>query len=383
MALTKYRLGDYIRRSTTNNRSLKYGAELIEGVTNEGVFASPKGNPMDVDLKPYKIVNNGAFVYNPSRLDLGSIAYRTDGLCIVSHLYIVFYLNDKGKEKIDPEWLYIYFRRKQFYREVAFRNFGSQRPEFNFNDMSDILIPLPDITIQRKYVDIYKAMVANQNSYECGLEDLKESIDTLLDKIKHASKTRPVGELLQEVDYRNENGELTDVQGINIAKHFMPTVADTNGVNLKNYKVVKKGMFAYSGMQTGRDERIRIALYDGNEPIIISPAYSVFEVKDKTVLAEYIMVWFSRAESDRRGWFMSDSSIRTNLDLDRFYEIKIPVPDMKLQESIVDMYSSYVARSSISTTLKSQIKDICPILIKGSLEDGESRSARRRKSCQR
>lgn len=150
----RVRLGDYITRSTINNRNLEYGAELIEGVTNEGRFANPKGDPIDVDLKPYKIVKNGAFVYNPSRLDLGSIAYRTDGLCIVSHLYIVFYLNEDGKKRIDPEYLYIYFRRSEFYREVTFRNFGSQRPEFNFNDMSDILIPLPDISVQQKYVNI-------------------------------------------------------------------------------------------------------------------------------------------------------------------------------------------------------------------------------------
>ena len=164
----KVRLGDYIKRSTVNNKDEKYGIELIEGVTNEGVFSQPKGNPIDVDLKPYKIVNNGAFVYNPSRLDLGSIAYRTDGLCIVSHLYIVFYLNDEGKKKIDPDWLFMYFRRDEFYREVTFRNFGSQRPEFNFNDMSDIMIPLPDISVQRKYVAIYKTMVTNQQSYERG-----------------------------------------------------------------------------------------------------------------------------------------------------------------------------------------------------------------------
>ena len=122
-------------------------------------------------------------------------------------------------------------------------------------------------------------------------------------------------------------------------------------------------------MQTGRDECIRIALYDGNDPIIISPAYSVFEVKDKTILPEYIMVWFSRTESDRRGWFMSDSSIRTNLDLDRFYEIKVPVPDAKMQRSVVELYTAYTTRRSINERLKNQIKDICPILIKGSLEE--------------
>ena len=366
----KVRLGDYIRRSTINNHDLKYGIELIEGVTNEGVFSKPKGDPLDVDLKPYKIVNTGAFVYNPSRLNLGSIAYRTGGLCIVSHLYIVFYLNEKGKEAIDPDYLYIYFRRDEFYREVTFRNFGSQRPEFNFNDMSDIMIPLPDIAVQRKYVAIYKAMVANQQSYERGLEDLKLSMDTLLDKIKHTSEVIPVGDLLIDVDCRNETGEITEVHGINITKQFMPSVADTTGVNLNNYKLVKKGQFAYSGMQTGRDECIRIALYQGDKPIIISPAYSTFEVKEKSVLAEYIMVWFSRAQTDRRGWFMSDSSIRTNLDLERFYEIKIPVPEMKMQSAIVELYSAYTSRRDISEQLKAQIKDICPILIKGSLEEG-------------
>ncbi len=371
MALTKYRLGDLIERSTANNHDLTYGFDLIEGVTSEGVFAPPKGNPIDVDLKPYKIVDNGAFVYNPSRLDLGSIAYRTSGLCIVSHLYIVFYLNEEGKKRIMPEWLYIYFRRNEFYREVSFRNFGSQRPEFNFNDMSDILIPLPSLSVQQKYVDIYNAMVANQQSYERGLDDLKLSFDSLLDSIKHSSPTVPVGKLLREIDCRNDNGTIKNVQGINIAKQFMPSVADTNGVDLRNYKVVSKGQFAFSGMQTGRDERIRLALYEGTTPIIISPAYSVFVVKDEEILSEYIMVWFSRSESDRRGWFMSDSSIRTNLDLDRFYEIEIPVPDMVMQESIVDLYAVYTTRREIHTKLKAQIKDICPILIKGSLEEGK------------
>lgn len=367
----KARLGDYIMRSTVNNRDEKYGIELIEGVTNEGVFASPKGSPLDVDLKPYKIVNTGAFVYNPSRLNLGSIAYRTGGLCIVSHLYIVFYLNEEGKKRIDPDWLFMYFRRNEFYREVTFRNFGSQRPEFNFNDMSDIMIPLPDIAVQQKYVAIYKAMVANQQSYERGLEDLKLTFDALVDNLKNTATRKPVRDLLVEVDNRNSDGEIVDVQGINIFKQFMPSVADTNGVDLSKYKVVKKGQFAYSGMQTGRDECIRIALFDKDEPIIISPAYTVFEIKDGTVLPEYIMMWFSRKESDRRGWFMSDSSIRTNLDLERFYEIGIPLPDEKMQKSIVDLYKLYILRRSINEQLRAQIKDICPILIRGSLEEGK------------
>ena len=82
------------------------------------------------------------------------------------------------------------------------------------------------------------------------------------------------------------------------------------------------------------------------------------------------MIWFSRNESDRRGWFMSDSSIRSNLDLERFYEIQIPIPDKKLQEAVVTFYEVYITRKKINEQLKTQIKNICPILIRGSLEEG-------------
>lgn len=369
MALTNIRLGDYIECSTVSNKDLIYGNEYIVGVNSQGVFAPPKGSTDGVDLQPYKIVDNGAFVYTPTRINLGSIAYRTQGLCLVSHLYIVFYLTAEGEKIINPTWLYMYLRRREFGREIDFRLFGSARPEFSFSDICETVIPLPDIETQNKYVTIYKTMVANQQSYERGLEDLKLSIDGIIDSIKHTATKRPVVELLREVDKRNEDSSITDVQGINITKQFMPSVADTNGVDLSKYKVVKRGQFVFSGMQTGRDGCIRIALYSEDKPSIISPAYTVFEPKDVAVTPEYIMIWFSRTETDRRGWFMSDSSIRTNLDLDRFYEIEIPVPDEKMQKAIVDIYAVYTLRRNINEQLKTQIKDICPILIRGSLEE--------------
>lgn len=66
---------------------------------------------------------------------------------------------------------------------------------------------------------------------------------------------------------------------------------------------------------------------------------------------------------------MSDASIRSNLDLDRFYETEIPVPDEKVQRAIVEIYNAYIMRRNIVEQLKIQIKDICPILIKGSMEE--------------
>ena len=373
MASTRYRLGELLERNTEYNEHLEFGLFSVRGVLNTKGIADTKANVDGRDLSKFLVVRPGGFIFNHRVHDKLGLGYNTsDETYIFTNDYVAFYVRPEIAGKVLlPDYLYIWYLRPEFDRYMLFKTYGSATLFFNWDNMCELEIDLPDISVQKKYVGIYKAMVGNQQSYERGLEDLKLSIDAFLDKIKHESKAQSVGELLKEVDYRNENGKIVNVQGININKQFMPSVADTFGVNLKNYKVVRKGQFAYSGMQTGRDECIRIALYADEDPIIISPAYSVFNVKNTSVLAEYIMVWFSRAESDRRGWFMSDSSIRTNLDLDRFYEIKIPLPDKKMQDSIVELYSAYLARRKISEHLKAQIKDICPILIKGSLEEGQ------------
>lgn len=370
MGLTKIRLGDYIRRSTVNNRNLQYGEDLIVGVNNTGVFTTPKGSTNGVNLKPYKIVETGAFVYNPTRLDLGSIAYRTEGLCIVSHLYMVFYLTDEGKKIIDPQWLFIYFRRKEFQREVTFRNFGSQRPEFNFEDMSDIVIPLPPIDIQQKYVAVYNAMLANQQSYERGLEDLKLTIDATIEKYKGKNTEKiSLEQLITECDLRNSDNKFHIVYGVNKDKLFMPTV--TSGADLTKYKVVQKHQFACNLMHVGRDVAIPVALNHMAESFIISPAYLVFEINTEEIIPEFFMIWFSREETDRMAWFMCDSNIRGGMDKRRFYDMTIPVPSKKEQLALVEMYEALRIRKEINEKLKNQIKDLCPILIKGSIEEAQ------------
>lgn len=365
----KVRLGDYIMRSTVNNRDEKYGIELIEGVTNEGVFASPKGNPLDVDLKPYKIVNNGAFVYNPSRLNLGSIAYRTGGLCIVSHLYIVFYLNEEGKKRIDPDWLFMYFRRDEFYREVTFRNFGSQRPEFNFNDMSDIMIPLPDIAVQQKYVAIYKAMVANQQSYERGLEDLKLVCDGYIEDLRRKMPCEKIGQYIRECNEKNENNSITLFQGVTVDHIF--TEPKRVAEDSENGSVVRTGQFAFNKVMKAHNTKLPIALREGPD-CVVSNSYQVFEVIDeKKLLPKYLILWMNRAETQRYAGFISFGTTRDIFSFEDMREISIPIPNIETQQAIVNIFTVYQKRIEINDQLKAQIKDICPILIRGSLEEGK------------
>ena len=367
MALKTYKLGDYIRRSTENNKDLRYGIDLISGVSNDGVFTKPKGNPLDVDLKPYKIVNNGAFVYNPTRLDLGSIAYRTEGMCIVSHLYQVFYLNEEGTKYIDPKYLFMYFRRREFCREVTFRNFGSQRPEFSIKDMADIYVPLPDLPTQQKYVDIYESMVANQKAYEKGLDDLKLTCDAYIEELRRKTKCEKIGPYLRECNERNENDAISLFQGVNVDHIF--TDPKRVAEDSENGSVVRTGQFAFNKVMKANGTKLPIALREGPD-CVVSNSYQVFEITDnKKLLPEYLMLWMNRSETQRHAGFISFGTTRDIFSFDDLCSVQIPIPDISVQRSIADIYKVYTERKRINEQLKQQIKDICPILIKGSLEE--------------
>lgn len=373
MGLTRYKLGDLIELCTGGNESLKYGPESVKGISVNKEFIGTKADLTGVSLSNYTVVEPKCFAFvtvtsrNGNKI---SIAYNpTQESFLTSSFYVTFKLNNYGKQLLLEDYLFMFFNRHEFDRYARRDSWGSAREYFYYDNIKEVIIDLPPIEIQQKYVDIYNSMLTNQQCYERGLDDLKISFEALLDEYKHKSARKTVGELLSDVDNRNSDGAIGEVCGININKQFMPTVADILNVDLKKYKLVSKGQFAFSGMQTGRDKCIRIALYDKEEPIIISPAYTVFEIKDEAVLPEYFMMWFSRKEIDRLGWFYSDASIRTNLDMDRFYEIEVPVPDLAVQKSIVEIYNAYKVRKAINEKLKAQIKDICPILIKGSLEE--------------
>ena len=316
-------------------------------------------------------MNNGAFVYNPTRLDLGSIAYRTEGLCIVSHLYIVFYLNDNGKKIIDPQYLFIYFRRKEFCREVTFRNFGSQRPEFSFNDMSDIEIPLPPYPVQQKYVDIYNAMLANQQSYEHGLDDLKLTCDAYVENLGKQTAPEKIGRYLIPCDDRNEIGLSVDfVRGLSVSKQVITTKANMNGVSLSNYKLFPPKAIAYVSDTSRRGDKMSLGFNDSENTYLVSSISTVFKTNEEHLLPEYLMLFFCRDEFDRYARFHSWGSARETFDWDEMCDVEIPVPDIKIQQDIVDIFKAYNARKEIAEKLKAQIQNICPILIKGSIEEG-------------
>lgn len=169
-----------------------------------------------------------------------------------------------------------------------------------------------------------------------------------------------LGNYVHLVDVKNNDLKFCNVLGININKQFMPSVANLSNTDLSKYKVISKGQFAYSAMQVGRDETIRIALYPFEESAIISPAYQVIEVNDtKEILPEFIMMWFQRLESDRYGWFISDGSVRASLDFNRLCEIEIPIIPLNEQKKYVSIYNSLLKNQACYENSLEDLQLIC------------------------
>lgn len=371
MALIKYKLGSLITQSELRNSDNAYTVESVVGLSTQKQTIKTKADMEGVSLTSYKLMPPHYFAYVPDtsrRGDKISLALNTTAeTFLVSSISVVFSVS--RSDILLTDYLFMYFNRPEFDRYARFNSWGSARETFDWSEMCDIDIELPPIEIQQKYVDIYNAMLANQRDYENGLEDLKLAVDTIIDQYKHIAKRIPLKDLLVDVDVRNEGESVKTVYGVTMAKKFIPSVANLDGLNLSKYKLVAKGQLACNFMHVGRDESLPIAINNTENPILVSPAYFVFDTKTSDCLAEYVLMWLSREESGRYCWYISDTSVRGGFSLDCFYDIEIPVPEIKIQQYLADLFIVYQLRREINEQLKAQIRGLCPILIRGSLDE--------------
>lgn len=154
-----------------------------------------------------------------------------------------------------------------------------------------------------------------------------------------------LGDYIREINVRNKDLSVSKLMGINIDKYFMPSVANVIGTDMSNYKVVANGQFACNLMHVGRDEKIPVAL-NTEDPIIVSPAYFVFEVCDDSLLPEYLELSLRNPEFDRNAWFHTDGDVRGGMDKEGMKDLLIPVPSLEEQRSIVSRYKAIETRIS-------------------------------------
>ena len=374
MALTKYKLGDLIELVDERNFDNFFCADSVVGLGIQKEIIETKADLEGVNLTSYKLFPPKSFAYVPDtsrRGDKISLALNTDEqIFLVSSISIVFKV--KRKDILLTEYLFMYFNRAEFDRYARFHSWGSARESFSWSEMCDIEINLPPLAVQEKFVAVYNSLVENKKVYERGLDDLKLVCDGYIENLRRNLPCERIGNYIELSDEKNLDNFYTadDVRGIGTMKEFIPTKADLDGVNLGNYKIVNPEQFAYVADTSRRGDKISLALNETNLSIIVSSISTVFNTNKEKLLPQYLMLFFNRAEFDRYARFHSWGSAREVFTWKDFYEVEIPIPSLEIQKSIAAIYDVYRTRQKILERLKEQIKKICPILIKGSLDEG-------------
>ena len=152
------RLGDYIRAVDVRNRELSVTTLLGVSISKE--FIPSIANTIGTDMSTYKIVHKGQFAYGPVTSRNGdkvSIALLdNEDNAIISQAYTVFEVKDVNE--LLPEYLMMWFRRPEFDRYARFHSHGSAREIFDWEEMCDVMLPIPPIERQREIVAEYETL---------------------------------------------------------------------------------------------------------------------------------------------------------------------------------------------------------------------------------
>jgi len=359
------RIGDYIHLVDKRNKDVAVTNLLGINITKN--FMPSVANTSETDLSKYKIIQKGQFAYSAMQVGrdetIRLALYAEDKPAIISPAYLVIEVNDENE--LLPEYMMMWFQRPESDRNGWFISDSSVRASLEWERFCEIKIPIPLIDVQRKFVSLYTGLLTNQKTYQNSLEDLQLICDTYIENLIKTEQPKVLGEFIEQSEERNADLKNENLLGISVNKIFIETRSQKEKLDLSNYKVVRPREFGYVSVTSRNGEKISIALLDGKAGLV-SSTYIVFRVKNiSEILPEYSFLWFSRPEFDRYARFHSWGSARETFDWSDMCNVKLPIPDIKVQEAIVTIYHTLETRKRINEQLKNTIKPLCPVLMKG------------------
>ena len=373
MELSRYRLGDFLKFYSQQCDIPDLTENDVSGVNKDKEFFEPS-KQVGADTSKYKIVPPNHFACNLMHVGRDKILpialNHTQKEKIVSPAYTVFSII-QGTPLL-TDYFFIMLKSEERDRAFWFNTDSSVRDGMSLKDFCAIEIDLPPLAIQQKYVDVYNAMIANQQCYERGLDDLKLVCDAYIEELRRKMPSEKIGPYIERHDIRNSDNKIKNVKGVSTSKEFREPTSKVNRNELANYKIVRPRQISF--VQTTHNEKVfAYAFNNTNEDIVVTSVNEVFSVNENKLLPEYLSAFFNRTEFDRYARFHSWGSARETFTWNDLIDVEIPIPSIEIQQSIVNIYKVYLQRKEINERLKEQIKSICPILIKGSLEEARKK----------
>jgi type I restriction enzyme S subunit len=179
------------------------------------------------------------------------------------------------------------------------------------------------------------------------------------------SNYKALGNYIQPVDERNSALLDLPLMGLSVSKVFFPTIANLVGTDMKTYKIVHRNQFTYIADTSRRGDKIAIALNDIYDKMLVSQAYTPFEIKNHNELdPEYLMMWFRRPEFDRYARFKSHGSAREIFDWEEMCNVRIPIPSIEKQQEIVKEYNTIQDRIKLNEQMIQKLEETAQAIYK-------------------
>lgn len=373
MALNRYKIGAFVELYSEACNIPDLSVDDVSGVNRDKEFFEPS-KQVGNDTSKYKVVPPGYFACNLMHVGRDvvlPVALNHSGKRkIVSPAYTVFYITDENI--ILKEFFFILLNSDERDRYFWFHTDSSVRDGMSWDVFCDLEIEIPDILIQKRYVDIYLGAKENIDAMSRGINAMQDTLTAYMEKLFEEEHCEEVSCFIDEVDVHNDNLEygLDRVRGISIEKKFIDTKANMNGVSLNPYKVIMPNQFCYVTVTSRNGDKVSIAMNDSDETYIVSSSYVSFEITNDEILPEYLLMFFKSDEFDRFARFNSWGSARETFALADLGRFRIPVPKKEIQRDIIDIYNACENRKRLLEQLCDLNKNICPILVKGAVEEG-------------
>lgn len=171
------KIGEYIERYSEKN--IDKAIEDVVGLSTEKRFRVAQSRVNRNELGGYKIVHPLDIAYVPTTDTWKVLAFAVNNLekdIVISPIYEVF----KTKGKLESDYLAIWLKREEFDRYARYNSWGSARENFTFEEMQNVEIPIPDISVQREIVNIHKCYIERQRIAEALKEQLKKICPVLI-----------------------------------------------------------------------------------------------------------------------------------------------------------------------------------------------------------
>ena len=365
-------IGDYIEEQTFR---VGYDNPVeISGINIGKGFIPTVANMNGIDTSKYKLVPHNYFACNLMHIGRDvtiPLAYNSSHENVaVSPAYYTFHIKEEKKDAILPEYLEMILTREEFGRLAWFHTDASIRGNLPEKDFKEILIPVPHIDIQRELVDVYNGVKALAEQNEALIEPLSKACEAFIvdckAKYPEVELSNGQDDYIEICDERNSENKysLDNVRGISIQKKLIPTKADMKDVSLTPYKLLKPYEFSYVTVTSRNGGKISLAMNDTDNTYLVSSSYENFRCKDcSKLMPEYLYLLLSRSEFDRYARFNSWGSARETFDWSELCRVKIPLPPLEVQQSIVDLYKCLEEAKKIASEAREKLKALCPALV--------------------